>query len=221
MKVWVIITSSIISLRYEQRKAEYIAGIKSILNLFKSPKYNVVIVENNTKIQNLSFRSIKTFLNDFNIPVLYTKNNLILNQTKNYGIPEMLDLFGCIKYFNIQDDDFIIKVTGRYVIDQDSPFFKIVDNLETKPYSAIVRYNQFDNSPSLVKSNNCVTGLIGLKCKYLKQIQLPPFDDISISIEMKWAQIINSLDDSEICILDILGINIKPKVLWDCNYLHI
>jgi hypothetical protein len=112
-------------------------------------------------------------------------------------------------------------MTGRYILDKESPFLKIVDNLENNPYTAIVRFNQYDKDPSLVKSKDCITGLIGMKCEYVKKIEVPPIDNILISVEMKWVEVINELNDSEICFLDKLGIYIKPKMLWNNDYLYV
>ena len=134
---------------------------------------------------------------------------------------EMLDVFACINHFNIKDEDFIVKVTGRYILHDNCAFFDIVDNLENKPYSAVVRFGQFDEPTSKVKTNNCTTGLIGLKCKYVKQIELPDFKDKKTSIEMKWAKVINTIDDSEICFLEELGLFIKPLVIAEQNFYFI
>jgi hypothetical protein len=221
MVVWIILTTSLIKVNYERRRQEYIKGISSFLQVFKDPKYKIVIVENNTKINNLIIGQHKTFLDGFGVPVLYTKNNLVLNHTINYGIPEILDIFDCIKHFNIQDDDFIVKATGRYFLDNQSPFFEVVNNLEQFPYSAIVRFNQFDKPPSLTKTDSCTTGVIGLQCRYVKQIQPPPLDNIYISVEMKWAEVINKLDESQIYFLNTLGLFIKPMVLWKYDYIKI
>ena len=222
MKIWIIITTSLIATNYQERITEYINGITSFLQTFKDPKYKIVIVENHSKLKNpISFYH-RTFLDQFKIPVLYTKNNSIMKKTVNYGIPELLDIFDCIKHFNIQDDDFIIKATGRYIINKDSPFFEVIDNLETKPYSAVVRFNQFDNPPSLTKTNNCVSGMIGLKCKYVKQIELPGLEySIENASEMKWAKVINTIEDSEIFFIEKLGLSIKPMALWNWYYTDI
>jgi hypothetical protein len=221
MKIWIIITTSLIESRYKERKYEYMHGISLISKLFSDPKYNIVIVENNSKLSNKGYFFCRTFLDNFGIPVLYTKNNEILNKTGNYGIPELMDVFACINHFKIQDDDFIVKITGRYFIHEDSPMFNAIDNLENKPYSAIVRFNQFDKPASLEKTKDCISGFIGLKCRYVKQIQFPPFDDIMISIEMKWAEVISNLNDDEIRILDRLGISIKPLRWFDHHYMDV
>jgi len=212
MTVWIIITCSLIGLNYDIRKQEYIIGINKVLKTFNDPKYKIVIVENSSKITKNFLFVHKTFLDEFGVPVLYTKNNILLTQTYNYGIIELIDVKECINYFQIGDDDFIVKITGRYELLDECPFFDVVNNLETKTYSAIVRYNQFNHPPSLEKTHICTTGLIGLKCKYLKQIDSLELDDLS-SIEIKWAEKINSLPDEEVCILEKIGLWVKPRIL--------
>lgn len=213
MAVWIIITCCLIDTNKETRQKEYIAGISQILKVFKNRKYKVVIVENNSRLEKKVSFVHRTFLDKFRVPVLYTTNNRLLSYTKNYGIMEMTDIIDCINYFGIQDDDFIVKITGRYVLEDNCEFFKIVDNLDTRPYSAVLRFSQFDEPISLVKTSNCTTGLIGLKCKYVKQIELPELNDNETSIEMKWASVISKIDDSEICFLTKLGIYIRPICL--------
>jgi hypothetical protein len=212
MKIWIIITASLISLRYKERRNEYIAGIRSILSKFSDRnKYRIVIVENTSKLTNESAFFNATFLNKFGVPVLYTKNNRLITRTANYGIIEMIDINACIDHFKIQDEDFIVKITGRYVVDTNSEFFDVVDKLDKKPYSAILRFSQFDEPISLVKTTNCTTGMIGLKCKYVKKIEIPNLEDTKTAIEMKWAKVISELDDSEICIMTKLGLYIRPS----------
>lgn len=211
MKIWIIITSSLIGLDKEKRKEEYIKGITKVLETFKDPKYKIIIVENSSKL-NKTFSPIhKTFLDQFNIPILYTKNNIRMLHTYNYGIIELIDLKECINYFNIQDDDFIVKITGRYELQDHCPFFDIVDKLEERPYSAVVRYNQFNDPPSLEKTHICTTGLIGLKCKYLKQIENLDLKD-NTSIEINWATSISSIKDEDMCILNKLGLLVKSRI---------
>jgi hypothetical protein len=201
---------------------EYVSGICSILNKFSNrDKYTIVIVENNSKINNVVRRMYhKTFLDRFGVPVLYTKNNILIKQTKNYGIIEMMDVFDVINHFKIQDDDFIVKITGRYIIDEHSEFFDVIDNLEKVPYTAVLRFSQLDEPISLVKTKNCTSGMIGLKCKYVKKIELPNLEDISTAIEMNWAKVISELDYSEICILPKLGLYVRPTsiVKYCSNY---
>jgi len=210
---WVIITTSLINSTvrgrdYETRKSEYITAIKKIIETFKD--YKIVIVENNSLLKKfrVSVGLHKTFLDMFGVPVLYTRTNLIV--TRNYGMKELLDIFECIRRFDIQDDDFIIKITGRYMLTDTSDFVKQVKQLEETKYDAIIRYGSYMDIPApIVKQQNCVSGLIGLRCKYVKQIEIPNEDTF---VEENWAKRIASLDDEKVCVLQMLGVYIRPEI---------
>jgi hypothetical protein len=223
MKTWIIITTSLIGSTYNIRKREYIVGIQKVIEKFKDKsKYNIVIVESNSKIHSKAISIIhKTFLDLFGVPILYTKNNLLLSKTQNYGIVEMLDIFDCINHFKIPDDDFIVKITGRYILEDNCPFFDIVDNLDKTPYSAVLRFGQIDEPFVMEKYHTCTTGLIGLMCKHVKKIQIPQLEGF-VSIEIKWAEVICKLDYSEICILKDLGLMLRPRIFdSELKYIHV
>jgi hypothetical protein len=212
MAIWIIITTSLINSTfqgrdYTSRKTEYIHGILKILEIFKG--YNIVIVENHSLLERpiLKFIPHKTFLDSFGVPVLYTRTNRII--TRNYGMKELLDIQECIARFNIQPSDFIVKITGRYLLSDDSQFVNEIKQISTTNYDAILRYGSFIETPPEGKSTNCVTGLIGLRCKYIKEIEIPDEDTY---VEWKWAKKINELDDSRVKSLRWLGIYIRPSI---------
>ena len=209
MAIWVIITtclldSNIVGRDSKTRRSEYFSGISKILNKFQG--CNIVIVENNSLLERpIHILKHKTFLDSFGVPVLYTRTNRII--TRNYGMKELIDILECIKKFNIQDDDFIVKITGRYLLADDSPFINEIKRLEETQYDSIIRFGAYYNPPE-AKSGNCITGLIGLRCKYVKEIEIPDEDTF---VEEKWAKRIIELDDSKVCILQQLGIFIRPS----------
>ena len=95
------------------RKTQYIDGItklKEILTYLCFENYKIIIVENNGE------RS--TFLNTLGCEVYYTENNFM--PTNNKGIKELQDILDCIGKYNINDNDFIVKMTGRYFLDENS-----------------------------------------------------------------------------------------------------
>lgn len=207
MAIWVIITTSLIDSNiagkdFKTRRNEYISGITKILKQFQG--CNIVIVENNSILSRpIHIIPHKTFLNDFRIPVLYTRNNKYI--TRNYGMKELLDVFECINHFGIPDNDFIVKITGRYLLAEESNFVNEVKKLQDT--DAIIRYGAYYNPPQQ-KDTNCITGLIGLRCKYVKQIEIPDEDTF---VEEKWAKKISELEDSKVCVLKQLGIYIRPS----------
>lgn len=211
MAIWVIITTSLINESVEgrdfkTRKPEYIVSIRKILNQFQG--CNIVIVENNSTLERrFKIGPHLTFLNSFNVPILYTQNNQFI--TRNYGMKELLDIFACIRHFNIPENDFIVKVTGRYMLADQSNFMREIKRLSETNYDAILRYGSYMKHPAPnEKDKDCVTGLIGLRCKYVKQIEIPDEDTY---VEQKWAKKISELDESKVCILTELGIFIRPE----------
>ena len=56
--------------------------------------------------------------------VYYTENNFML--TGNIGIIELQDILDCIDKYNINDTDFIVKMTGRYILDDNSEFINVI-----------------------------------------------------------------------------------------------
>ena len=107
---FIITTSLIEGEKYEKRKEQYINGIEKAIDLTNNiANLKMIIIENNGK------RS--TFLDNFkqeNIDIFYTNNNLL--NIKNKGVKELKDILDCINFYDIKDDELIIKMTGRYVL---------------------------------------------------------------------------------------------------------
>ena len=85
------------------RETEYKTAIQATLSLLP-PSIKPIIVENN------GLRP--TFLDFFDVPVYYTNNNSRYYWHK--GCNELDDIQSVIAAYKIQDDDTIIKLTGRY-----------------------------------------------------------------------------------------------------------
>jgi hypothetical protein len=198
MKIYFIATTSIYD-ETKLRKMQYINGIsllKQKINDLNIENYKIIIVENN------SFR--ETILNSLDCEVFYTNNNFL--RTNNRGYKELKDVHDCINYYNINDEDFIVKITGRYFLNDDSEFMNEIKNINNTNFDCIIKYGSYSN-PVNYKMNDCITGLIGMKCCYVKQIKYP---NESECIEWKWAEVTNLIDDSKICMVDKLGIYICP-----------
>jgi hypothetical protein len=154
--IYLIITTSIIT-KYndndsEQRINQYKHSIENILtHLPKSIK--PIIVENN------GIR--KTFLDDFMIDVHYTDNNNLCYQKGN---AELEDIKSVINQYSIGDEDFIIKITGRYYPLNDYFFQYVIEHIHN--YDLFLKY--FNVCTQQFLENDCVLGLYAIKCKYLK-----------------------------------------------------
>jgi hypothetical protein len=162
--IYIIITTSIINKigikNINHRKNRYIESIKQLLQLIDNDQnIKVIIVENN------GFR--QTFLDGFksdNCDIYYTDNNKL--HFKHKGENELLDIKQVINQYTIQDDDIIIKLTGRYKL-LNLNFINLVktnNNLD-----AFVKF--FNVCTKKYVFNDCVLGLFAVKCKYLKQFK--------------------------------------------------
>jgi hypothetical protein len=140
----------------ELRKKQYIQSITTLLNLVKNDtNIKPIIVENN------GVR--KTYLDTLGCDVLYTNTN-----TENYphkGMNELLDIHSVIRSYNIQDNDMIIKITGRYTL-LDKTF---IENVKNTSYDAYIKF--FNVCTKEFRNDDCVLGLFAMRCKYLKNFK--------------------------------------------------
>jgi hypothetical protein len=195
--IYFIITTSLIENCFELRKREYIQGINSVLDATKDiPNTKIIIVENNGKRD--------TFLDNFrdSCEILYTESNNIEN---NKGHKEIVDVKICIYHYNIQPDDFVVKFTGRYFILTDGFFMNTIRNAndDFTNIDAIIKYGWWQDLKTY-KIKDCITGLIGMKCKHVLNIELNKLEEC---IEWKWAETSLSIpDDKTVVIPEKMGL---------------
>jgi hypothetical protein len=190
-KVYFILTSFISDPNDSVRKTQYTNGVNSVLSYTRDlSKYKVIIVENNGKRP--------TYLDNLGVDVYYTNNSKIGYQK---GTTELLDTLDCIKKYNIEDDDFVVKMTGRYVLDKNSQFMEELSRLDSTT-DCIIHYGSYLKSTD---KNDCITGLIGMRSKYIKRIErgIEP-------IEHSWAKTSHEIPSSKVKVLKTLGIHICP-----------
>ena len=187
--IYFIVTTSLFN-DSKVRKTQYLNGIKKLQSVLNN-QYEIIIVENNGK------RS--TFLDTLGCKVFYTNNNSL--DTPNRGYKELQDILDCISEFNIKDEDFIVKITGRYILTDNSEFIDIV---KKDIYDCVIKYGAYYN-PVNYKLDDCITGLIGMRCSYIKQIEMPGHTE---AVEWKWAKTANLIE--KVYMVDKLGINICP-----------
>ena len=206
--IYIIITCCLINKDYEERKNKYIEGISQIIKLTKKiPNKKIVIVENNTTNK-------KTFLEKFGLDVIYTNSNNNIH-TKNKGIKEMLDILTIIKKYKIKDNNLIVKITGRYILNENSNFIKTLENYNPNKTDCIIRYSHW--SKQIISNKRlkyCLTGLIAMKCKNVKKIIFYKKKNNKIeyqrnSIEDSWAKETFNINLDKIRILTNLGIMVK------------
>jgi len=160
--IYLIITASIAnksgSRNAEHRKKRYIDSITQILSLIQTDaSIKPIIVENNGLRE--------TYLDGLSCDVVYTNNNVCSFSHK--GVNELLDIKEVINKYNIQDDDIVIKLTGRYKI-LNLTFIELVKN-NIDVYDAFVKF--FNVCTRRFMFDDCVLGLFAIKCKYLKNFE--------------------------------------------------
>lgn len=153
--IYLIITTSINnrygSLDATERKERYLYAISESLKHLPE-QIKPIIVENNGKRN--------TYLDVFN--VMYTENNRY--QFKSKGINELLDIKEVIKKYNIQDDDIIIKLTGRYRVLSPQFFEYVIENKNN--YDAFVKFYGADSL--MFDKYDCILGCYAIRACFLK-----------------------------------------------------
>jgi len=162
--IYIIITTSInnkVGIENKlHRENRYIDCIKSLLLLISNnDNVHPVIVENNGERH--------TFLNNLDCDILYTDNNKY--DLRHKGGNELLDIKDVIRKYNIDDNDTIIKLTGRYKI-MNLDFINLVINNHDK-IDAFVKFFNVCTLNYHDGKDDCVLGLYALKCKYIKNFE--------------------------------------------------
>lgn len=200
--IYFIVTTCLMGCKL--RESQYVEGITKLSQVIRDlniENSKIIVVENNGKRETL----FDTLVLDIGAEVYYTENNS--KQTSNKGTKELQDVFDCISKYNIQDTDFIVKMTGRYVLDDNSEFMNAVKDIHNTKYDCVIKYGPFWK-PVDYKMDDCNTGLIGMSCFYVKQIEYPYESEC---VEIRWAKATYLMDDAKIHMVNQLGINICPS----------
>jgi hypothetical protein len=217
-KVFFILTTCLLEQKFELRKKEYIDSINSLIH--ELSKYNnletfIYIVENNGHRH--------TFLNEFDsssgipIKVIYTNHNQI--PTSNKGLKELLDyLFILKECHEIDDQDIVIKLTGRYRVGEDCTFLNTLYN-HYDQYDAFIRTGAF-MYPSQRKNErdqyDCLTGMFGVRTHIMRDNLEKYIQELREYTWVEWVIIMiiqNALPNERIKFFDYLGLWIKTAYM--------
>jgi hypothetical protein len=212
--IYVILTTSLVDNTLSERNKQYLMGIDHVKKTFGTlQNCKILIVENNGKRQ--------TFLDHQGLEVFYTNNNTL--NTNNRGIKELQDVLDAMNYLNVKDDDFIVKFTGRYALHlENCPFFEEVKHIKDD-IDVIIQYGSGCTPVSDIKVPDCITGLIGMKAKIIRKIEIPTGKEIlkegwnDFPIEMCWAKVTMDIPIERIKIMKILGMYMCPSAYNQTN----
>ena len=158
-KVRILYTAALVQNDFKTREKEYIKSLK-ILNKYG---YNPYIVE---AIQGKG----PSFLDNYSDRVFYSKkHDFGIKSIKNKGINEAKTMLDALHYFNFDDNDIIIKITGRYFLENNS-FLKFVEKNSQQDVIIKTIYNKSFRSRDNPDGIWPITGLFAMRCKYLKEM---------------------------------------------------
>jgi hypothetical protein len=155
---------------YEEREKDYKQGIPSVFR-YAHPNERICITEN-TGITN-------SFLDEYGVYVHYTNTQHTMFDT-NQGKKEFTDVLDCINSQNLDDEDMVIKITGRYILNSN-----MFPELVRQHLDKDVVYspeNAFKNMEP-VSFPNCILGMIAMKSKHWRRL---PLDEIKPRIPSEW-----------------------------------
>lgn len=149
----------------DERRERYMYAIAETLKQLPH-EIKPIIVENNGKRE--------TYLDNFyhhhhqHVKVFYTENNKY--QFKSKGINELLDIKEVIERYGIEDDDIIIKLTGRYRALSPELFTDVIKNENNT--DIWMRFSKIidKNNTIALESNyyDCILGCYAIRTKFLK-----------------------------------------------------
>jgi hypothetical protein len=139
-------------------------------------------------------------MNTFNLNVEFKGNH------------ELYDIKEAIKYYNIQDDDIVIKLTGRYALLNDS-FFKFIQENENN-YDAFIKF--YNVCAKQFMDEDCVLGLYGIRCKYLRNFNYAN----RASSEIEFSRMVrNGIDKSRVC--EVKQLSLRCCFAYDHQFLDV
>jgi hypothetical protein len=158
----------IISLTYNYSYG--IIKLKYLIDYYKIEEFKIIINSN---------------LNNFQFKFEYKLINIQ---------DELKCLIFVIDYFDIKDEDFIVKLNGNYLLKSKSPFMNYLSKLDRKIIDVdVISKYYFDD-------------LYGMRCRFIKKIE-----NNNEKFDLRLEKAKSFIDEKKQIYLEILGIDINPK----------
>ncbi len=172
----IVYTSALLPRFYEERKEEYIASFKKLAEY----GYDPYVIE-------ACCPAPPSFLERYSSHVFYANvNNYSL---KNKGVQEAMSLLAGFNHYAFDDQEMIVKITGRYLFENDS-FLKMVEN-----HPEIDAFVKCD--PNHPPYSRIFTGCFALRYKLFKElldhVDLKKMEEEMVDIETEMAHFIQKL----------------------------
>lgn len=111
---------------------------------------------------------LDVFKHTYDVDIVYTSNNRL--DTKHKGICELDTINYAMNLYNVQDDDIVIKQTGRYCMCDENPthfFSNVVTHIND--YDCFIKF--YNIATQEYDENDTTMGLYAMRVKYLKRFQ--------------------------------------------------
>lgn len=186
----VLYTAALIDDQFEYRRDEYLKS----LALLDAHGYL-----SRTYVVDSCAKTDRSFFEEHLEHVLYANTNDL--RLRNKGGNEARALIAALNHFNFDDEEIILKLTGRYYLDSDL-FLKTI---ESHPdVDVFVKFDQWGQA---------FTGCYAIRCRLLKEqlaaIDLSELEERSICIETKVAEFIHQVEEegrAKVKVLDRLDV---------------
>lgn len=158
-----------------------------IFIIFLTIDYNYGIIKLKKIIDYYNFKDYKIIINS-NLEIDLDFDHHLINIHN-----ELEALLFAIHYYDIYDNDFIIKVNGNCTLKKNSPFMEELFKLDSglTDYDVISKYYFID--------------IIGMRCRYVNLIDKKSNEHI----QLKWEKAKSLIEEKKQLYLEYLGINIS------------
>lgn len=158
-----------------------------IFVIFLTINYNYGIIKLKKIIDYYNFKDYKIILNSsLKVDLDFIHHKININD-------ELDALLFAIHYYDIYDNDFIIKVNGNCTLKMNSPFMEELFKLDSglTNYDVISKYFFID--------------IIGMRCRYVNLIDKNKKEHI----QLRWEKAKSLIEEKKQLYLEYLGINIS------------
>lgn len=194
-QIHVMVTSAQLRIRVEERTEEYLRCFYAL----KLYGFDPWIIEA-TNINSSLFDTLSK-------RVLYPQKHN--DDLKNKGVNETMSMRACIPFLPFEDEDIVVKITGRYYL-YDRTFFDIIKEYDSD-FDAFVCYGK-----NFVGKDHIFTGCLALRWKYFKQlINEMDFEKAErdyISVEQLYSEFIA---ENKIRTLIVDPLNVIAKIYYN------
>lgn len=196
-EIRILFTAALIDLNFDERKKEYIKTLEVLDSYGYTNCYIVEAIKSDGP----------TFLEKHSQNVIYS--NVNNSSLRNKGVNEAQSIKKALNQFKFDDNDMIIKITGRYFFTSDTFLIKVKNSPE------------FDAFFKTGAGEQIFTGCFALRYKYFKefiyQLDLEVMESNMINIEWKLAQYIESLKTKNIKIMKLDQLDITANIFGNGN----